>query len=138
MAVCEVAILVKDYPESHRANEGDIITVRAPRGCIGRKERSSFLWLHVEGKTADDRHLKGCDRVNETDMLPRAKRRYSIPLARLKNLDPDLDLDRVRDTTDEYQPYLTIDKVTGECKPIGDLFLMTDIVFDKLKGDYVG
>ena len=138
MAVCEVAILVKDYPESHRANEGDIITVRVPRGCIGRKERSSFLWVHIDGLTSDDRHLKGCDRVNETDKSVRAKRRYSVPLDRLKAVVPTLDLARVRDLNDEYQPFLTIDARTGDCKLVGTPLNMAGLVYDKLMGTYIG
>ncbi len=149
----EVALLVKSYAPhtggtKERALEGDIIAVRRLGRAIGTAEMSLYLWVQVEGWDFNDyailtQPIDGFD-----------KRRHCIPFARLKTVIPSLDLARVRDPTDKYQPCIPFDddedwmhhhghkqneRVTGlripgvAMRPLS----IEGLVFDKTTGTYL-
>jgi len=111
----EVAVLVHDYPNTHqneRAREGDIIEIRKPIGQIGRLEAAHILWLLIEGLDTGEmaklkeRFFEGPD----TEASPvYEKRRFCIPFDRLKQVVPSIDVNRIRDRADKYQPFLPVD-----------------------------
>jgi len=112
----EVGIYTVSYADNasgtERIKEGDILTIRKPQGAIGQKEGALILWLLIEGLDSSE-----MDRLNDRmgdnpDDLNAPifdKRRYCIPLERLFILCPSLNLPRVRDTMDVYQPFLSIE-----------------------------
>ena len=104
---------------AERSQEGDIIEVRAPNDGIGLSEARTLLWLRFEGLEdweygllkdlwTEPLMILRDDRV---DQYPPVfdKRRYCIPLERLKGVAPFFDLARARDGADPYQPFLPID-----------------------------
>jgi hypothetical protein len=110
----EIALAVRSRSPNaggDHVQEGDIVAVRRPGEGIGRLEQRAFIWLRVDGVDLGEAQtwVEG-----NTEGLPSAdpaaityeKRRYCIPLARLKQLLPSLDLARVRDRADPYQPFL--------------------------------
>ena len=142
----EVAILVKGHlplpSGSERAMEGDIVTIRSPHNGIGTGERSNFLWLRIEGLDRND-----MDRLKDPNAEPLDeegefiephtkydKRRFCIPLERLKKVAPWLDLVRVRCEVDNYQPFIQVDEETGNY--IGGIrrpLSVHGLVYDKAK-----
>lgn len=104
----EAAILVHNLAVSgaaERAMEGDIVGIRRPHYEVGTKERSAFLWLRLQGLEENDMSQLAAP-YEEADTIY-DKRRYCIPLARLKQIVPSLDLARVRDRNDAYQPFMS-------------------------------
>lgn len=99
----EIAIQAYDYPEPHRAKAGDIIVVRQAVGAIGKKEQGSYLWITID--VSDVRIVAG---LNEPDVDAGEKRRFSIPLQRLKSIMSSLDLERVANPKDNYQPFVSV------------------------------
>ena len=92
-----------------RTQEGDIISVRKlGRPAMGFKEIHDYLWLYVQGLeenkwTALARELYDPVSEEEEGVPPHFdKRRFCVPLARLKRVVPSLDLARVRDRADIY------------------------------------
>lgn len=134
--VMEIAVSLFYKPDlngAERAQEGDIIACRRPGPGIGLKEAHKFLWMRIQGPDYNDfaqltQPVEGYE-----------KRRYSIPLENLKvNFYPALDLTRLRDENDLYQPFL----VTDTDQPY---LYMTDnppfpvegLIFDKEAGGYL-
>ena len=104
--IFEVAPLCHNLPPcgaGERAMEGDIIAIRPPGQGAGRKERTRFLWLRLQG--LEENEMGQLTTPLEEDGIIYDKRRYGIPLARLKQLHPSLDLVRTRNSTDIYQPF---------------------------------
>lgn len=99
----EIAIQTIDYPEPGRAKAGDIICVRPATGAIGKKEQGVLLWVTVD--IADSRIVAGLTDQNSTKG---EKRRFSIPLTRLKSIMSSLDLARVANPKDNYQPFVSV------------------------------
>ncbi len=106
--VWEVALLVRDYHDTanERAKAGDVVAMRKPfgHGEVGTGERSLYLWLRLRA----NRQL---DELNLTQTLEEAgtryeKRRYCIPFDRLAKVAPWLDVGRVEDPADPYQPFM--------------------------------
>lgn len=147
--VVEVAILVRGnvpLPSGHeRAQEGDIIVSRRPFGWIGRGERTRLLWFLLDG--LDWNEIVALDIVNtepidsgiiDPNEIVHDKRRYSVPMDRLKEVASFLDLARVRDTTDTYQPFLNLDGDTGEILPSPRAsFYIHGLVYDKAFQDFL-
>jgi len=108
---------------TERTMQGDIIAVRRPGIGLGMVTMSRFLYLLVEGLDAHEMwplkmmNTEPLDTVDSAvpnaDMIIYEKRRYCIPLHRLKGVAPFLDLDRVRDHNDIYQPFLNVDEDNG-------------------------
>jgi len=110
----EVCILGRDLPNlpsgHERAKEGDF-GIREPLGYIGTKEASHRLWLLIEGLDLSD--MLELKNIFIEGVGPDApvyeKHQYCIPLKRLKEVAPFVDLARVRDPNDKYQPFLPVD-----------------------------
>lgn len=99
---------------SELIQEGDIVAIRRPYHTIGTLEGKDFLWLRIYGEDIYDMGIfvKGVEIIDaEGDPVAHYdNRRYSIPLERLKEIFPALDLDRARDLNDDYQPFIPIDE----------------------------
>lgn len=132
--IFEVAISCEDCAPhvSERKLAGDIIAVRRPGMEIGSGEDKRFLWLRLEGLEENEMaqlvaSITGFD-----------KRRYSIPLDRLKVLWPSFDMNRALDPNDSYQPFILID---GDGPhwflDITPAFSVHGLVYDKILGDYL-
>lgn len=109
MALKEVAIATFDSDNPDGVRIGDIVTVRVPRGEIGRLERALFLWVLMD----DEQLADGLPLIQPEEDGLRRKRRYRVDLASLA-ADEKISLARVLDTRDEYQPILTPDSRTGQ------------------------
>ena len=120
----EIFLQAYDYPEPHRAKAGDILDIRAFTGEVGSEAAKRTVCITVD--VADPRILEGMARQDLT--RPGEKRRFSIPLARLKSINSGMDLARVADPNDAYQPFMTVDRrtrrqLTKNDVPILNLFL---------------
>lgn len=93
---------------------GDIIAIRKPSAGIGMAEMKRFLWLRVEGLEENEfgtlTMLESEEGGPGEDLTSYDKRRYCIPLERLKALYPDFDINRALDSDDIYQPFLPVDE----------------------------
>lgn len=141
--VREIALAIKDNKDlasgHERTQAGDIIVCRKPLLAIGRAEAALFLWLHVEGPDTDvlDRLIDSIEEGEDAllNVVLFEKRRFCIPLARL----PSVDLARVTDPSDIYQPFLPIDEDTffylegTQRRPLR----LEGIIFDKLTGQFL-
>lgn len=142
-SIMEVAILGANHAPMasghERAVEGDIITIRHPLNGIGLSEMARFLWMRVEGEDIGNmirfkHELREPLKENGSyeDGEPTFdKRRFCIPLRRLKNVFPPLDIDRVRDLNDTYQPFLNVDEDTGLYLARHSPFPIIGLVYDK-------
>lgn len=149
----EVAILTVNRPDhdNERACPGDIIVIRRPHHVIGTKEGTEYIWLRFDGLEANGFwDLKG---GSGTYMDPQYdapdaksfetrydKRRYCIPLERLKKFIPSFDIARAQDPEDFYQPFITVDFAdSGFYKYLCNEAPLTvdGLVFDKDIGDYL-
>ena len=147
--VMEIAINTENHApngENERSLEGDIIAVRKPLDYIGTKEANTFLWLLVEGLEENE-----IARLNEIFYEPFSadgsfsdenkvkydKRRFCIPLERLKQIVPTFDEIKARDRNLVYQPFLPVDEDTGyfitKAKPLN----VHGLIFDKQLGKYL-
>ena len=134
--VMEIAISLVDYaPLSsghERALVGDIVAVRKPSDGIGRKEANIFMWLRVEGLEENEMFML----TNEVDGYD--KRRYCIPLEKIKELKSDFNEQLALDSNTIYQPFLTIDEENGFYFIIENTPLqVSGLVYDKVIGDYL-
>lgn len=104
MALREVCIAARDFGPG-RAQAGDLIAIREPLGGIGAKEGHDFIWLLVdESELPDPSELRG----------EATKNRYRLPLqALVAQAQEAIDLARVQDPDDHYQPFLDTDPATG-------------------------
>lgn len=84
--------------------EGDIIVIRDPLPYIGLKEGTNYLWFLVDDTALPSR---------ETLSGSSTKWRYNVPLADLKARVAALDLDRLRNSRDWYQPLQDTNPDTG-------------------------
>ena len=109
---------------------GDIVAIRRPAQAIGTKEAKTYLWLRVQGLEENDM-ARLTDSIEGFD-----KRRYCIPLERLKEIVPTFDIAKAMDPNVIYQPFLILDeedfKFLGSEQP----FEIEDILFDKQTGKY--
>lgn len=105
--IYEIAIQAFDYPGPHRAKAGDIVCVRPPTHAIGLLEQASLLWITVD--IPDPRIISDITqpRIDASGRLAE-KRRFRVPLTRLKTLMSAMDLDRVANPTDNYQPFVGV------------------------------
>lgn len=122
-----------------RKMAGDIISCYKPGVGTGRKVVSTYLILRVEGfeRSQFDRICQPMEESAPDFFFD--KRRYCIPFERLKIYMPRLDLDRVRDPDDIYQPFVPLDEDTllyiegAEHPPIS----VVGLVFDKKTGMFL-
>lgn len=149
----EVAIIAADRPDhdNERVKSGDIVNIRKPHYVIGTKEANEYLWLRITGLEEneyvqlissgfdlDADHEFGHQILGETKRYE--KRRFMIPLERLKKYYPPFDISRALDPNDKYQPFLTIDFSESGYYYFLDSVKPLDVhglVFDKLKGVFL-
>lgn len=123
--VFEVSLLVRAYypVPLERAVEGDIVNVRLTpeyggtgKG-YGSAETSRYLKVLMDGLELNElSRLKDVltDPLDEfADGPALDKRRFCIPFHRLKQVAPWLDLNRVVDRDDPYQPFCPMDEEDG-------------------------
>jgi len=107
MHLLEIAICVKDRGAG-RAQAGDIIEARVPRGVFGRKEQANVLWLLVEtNKTPEE--LKANGGTGST-----RKRKCWISIRDLLSALPKFDKASITEEALNYQPGFEVDQVTGK------------------------
>lgn len=116
-----MAIANKDTPEGHRKNEGDIIAIKPYPWTWGRIERKEYLIVNIElpdnfpeakvnrlmAVEFDDGAYEDNDIDNPKTISN--KRRFAIPGAKILNFFSNefaitIDVGRMRDDADEYQP----------------------------------
>ena len=148
--VMEIAINIENHApagENERSLEGDIIAVRKPLEYIGDKETKTFVWLLVEG--LEENEMSRLDEVlyepfsidgtfSDENKVKYDKRRFCIPLERLKQVFPDFDIAKARDKNVIYQPFLPVDednlsRLPLKVKPLS----VHGLVFDKVFGKYI-
>lgn len=133
--IVEIAIRVCSNPEFWRTGAGDIIAIRPPDLGVGTLEQHHLLWLRVEGLEHNE-IWRLAEWLEESGGICE-KRRFCIPLSRLKELDPSFDIAKATDLEQVYQPYLLVDEETGFYLTGGPIFDATEIVFDKLTGQWL-
>jgi len=158
--IMEIAILCvhqEDHAGGERAKIGDIITMRPPHHVIGSEEARRFLWLRLDGledaefaklkelvqdppPTEFKRHMvQHQNDLRESLVLTRYdKRRCCVPLHRLQQVCPWIDLNRVRDPDDYYQPFVVPDTESHfYLAPRPSPLRVEGLVFDKVRGKYL-
>lgn len=132
MPIYELAIAVKDEPEAHRKNQGDIIAIKPYPWYWGRKEIDEyFIVLLRADKTPEQirkvnegvyQRMDTEELITETvaNMLENElnisvklvdKNRFRISLTSLKQLLTDLDTARFEDKKCIYQPCKTLENI---------------------------
>lgn len=119
-----------------RKVHGDIIAMRPPSTAVGSGEMSRFLWLRIEG-LEENEMAKLADLLVVNEQIF-DKRRYCIPLDRLKAVVPSFDIARAKDSADKYQPFLGVDEETPfrfvrDHRPLN----VHGLVYDKLKSRFI-
>ena len=121
------------------------MAVRQPHYVIGTKEATGYIWLRVEGLEENDGPIflspNYDSDVDQRDLnsptIRFDKRRYCIPLDRLKKIYHAFDIERAKDINDIYQPFMNLDednfKYLTPRKPLN----VRGLIFDKLKGEYL-
>lgn len=144
--VFEIGVLAINYPDhtpNGRAKMGDIITSRIPiHYVMGTGVWRDRIRLMVEGVEEDeipflqtsnwDSDYRNDEGVNAFD-----KRRFCVPLHRLKETFPSFNLNRAKDTNDIYQPFMLLDEDNGKYLTLRKPLSVHGFVFDKLKREYL-
>ena len=113
MAIFEIFVATFDQPGrrsdgGERTKEGDIIAVREPKGTTGPGEKHG-VWVKIETNlTHEELQEPGPDGE---------KRRRRIDVARLAT-DEGIDIRRLRDPNDHYQPLLERDVKAEGAVPV--------------------
>jgi hypothetical protein len=103
-----------------RYQAGDIVEARHPQDGIGLGECHHFLWLRVYGWDSSlmdrlkdeitDKSRADPLYVDEDDpAVIFEKARYCVPLESMIRIMPTFSVERASDSTDIYQPFMTID-----------------------------
>ncbi len=132
----QIAIALYDSPGG--IEEGDIIVCRTPIDGIGVKEAGMWLWITAIIS----------EQLAQVLCLPRrglitnqviSKRRYQIPLDKIKELDAEFILALARDMTENYQPYLYVDDnfLFVDSDPTTFELENLEIIWDKLEGKFI-
>lgn len=103
-----VSVLTRKPFNNERVVSGDIVAIRRPSRGVGFRELSEFLWLRLTGPEVDQ--LSRLSVSLEEAGVVFDKRRFCIPLDRLP---AGVDLARIADPADAYQPFLPVDEETG-------------------------
>lgn len=136
--VVEVAVLLESkapLASGHeRAVEGDIIAVRPVNAGVGMLEMHRHLWLRLSGW--EEGEIAELTRSAEEGGQRHEKRRYRIPLARLKVILPGFDEAKARSKAEVYQPFLTVDEDSGLFASTTPPLDMNGLVLDTATGRY--
>lgn len=143
--VVEVALACWSAAPEH-VQEGDIMARRHPQIGIGMNEAKLFLWLLLEGLTAEQYAAwkfpiyEPYDPLGlyepKTDYTVYDKRRFNIPFSRLSEV-VSIDLVRARNPLDEYQPFYTIDQSNHLWLTDSIPLQVSGLVWDKVLGVYL-
>jgi len=141
--IMEIAISLVNYSPLESGHErslvGDIIGIRKPNIGVGRKEVENYMWLRIEG-------LEEMEFSRLTDSIITSagerydKRRYCIPLEKIKEIDPEFDIDLALEEDRIYQPFLLVDYDEGYYFVLEDGQLplqVSGLVFDKETQEYI-
>ena len=133
--IFEIALSLEDSaPHTGGTKErklaGDIVAIRRPAQAIGIKEAKTYLWLRVQG-LEENNMARLTDSIEGFD-----KRRYCIPLERLKEIVPTFDITKALDPNVTYQPFLILDEEDYRFLGSEQPFEIEDILFDKQTGKY--
>jgi len=126
--VVEFLIAAASEPEPWRKKEGDVICARPAGRPWGKKERTAGLIVRARGISLEDA-LSLAGPCYEGGVVS-AKRRHAIPLEEIRaGWLPGMDLSRVRDRSDDYQPLLSAGVVVDFSEPVA-------VCFDKRRGRF--
>ena len=143
--VAEIAIGLDNRAQEF-TQEGDIVAIRAPGIGIGLAEAKLWLWILIDGfelykyDELINPVIEPFDATGAYD--PPAsytkfdRRRYCVPLARLNQV-LTIDLNRARDTADEYQPFYSLDQDNHLWLTDRTPLAAEGLIFDKVLGDYI-
>ena len=112
--------VVNDPARPGRVQEDDIVALRPAGQPWGKKERAGFLAVPIELTEEEAKILvsplyEGGAFEPEVEAVEKLglkspktihKRRYKLPLALLRDRVPGLDIKRVQDRDDDYQPFI--------------------------------
>ena len=117
--------------------EGDVLECRAPTAGIGGLEAKGVLWFRADISEALAHALKSP--LLDSNGIKLMKRRYSIPLEKIAEIDPAFDVVKARDLDNAYQPYLPLGEGMLFTDPDPDTFALEtlSIVWDKDTGVYI-
>lgn len=127
----EVAIQAFDRPLPEQVKAGDVVDVRPAKGTMGRKQLADFLWITVDMTPEQAAGLT--ESVLNADGTIRFKRRWMIPLVKLKSIASSFSEARAKDPKDEYQPFVDVTLNRAKQRVRADL-PFNDLFFDKLEG----
>ena len=123
--IIEVQLSVSGSDDSGGIQEGDIIATRNELRRCGREEMSSYLFILVTAAEEDDLlYLQSGD-----DFF---RRRFCAPFHKLQAYFPALNLSRVRDKNDIYQPFVEVNPTDGSFTWRTDRLMSAfDVIVDK-------
>ena len=141
--VMEIAINLVNYASLDSGHErslmGDIVAVRKPNTGVGRKEVENYLWMRVEG-LEEHEFSRLTDAVITSAGERYDKHRYSIPLEKLIEADPEFDIDLAQDDDRIYQPFLLVDYDEDYSIVLEDghlPFQTSGLIYDKVIQEYI-
>jgi len=135
--VYEIAIALFDSPSSVGTEEGDIVVCRPPLKGIGKKEGTGYLWFRVDISEVLGNVLTQ-KWTNESGELVK-KRRYNIPLDKIKNLRPTFSFSNARNLEYQYQPLMEIDSkyLFVDSDPGTFALEILSVIKDKKIGEFI-
>jgi len=138
--VVEVALIIFGRQDDLLEKEGDIVVARRQLGGCGLKEGSRFLWMQLAGLEENDLlalninlDTNNYEISEERDPdLAFDKHRYKIPFDSIVAQFSTVDLNRVRDPNDIYQPFMEVDIESFWFLDNQQIANAGDLVIDKL------
>lgn len=118
MAKWNLFVQTVDLPGEGRMKQGDIVFVQPEKQKINTRDLSRYIIVQIDGLTADEayrlqelHYSDGSDglvlKTNIKDKVTViAKRKHSIPIAKMQDQIFAFDKARMEDQSDPYQPYL--------------------------------
>ena len=125
----------QDTLDNERLKLGDIIVARPPKNYIGFGQMYRSIWIPVEG--LEEGEMNQLESRIVEDGVNFDKRRYCVPLLRLKEIVPSFKVNRALDSTDLYQPFLTLDEETGIIFRVDPPLEAQGLIWDKARGVYL-
>lgn len=131
----EVALSCVNWVKQSKVQSGDIVVCRRALGHIGFKEAKTFLWLYIEN--IHPIPYRSLSELLAQDTIIYDKRRYCIPFHRLQQVYPSINLERVADTNDPYQPFYQLDLDNYKFLIKNETLQWSGLIFDKVTGLYL-
>lgn len=115
-----------------RSRRGDVVNIREMSKGTGLSVPKRYLFVPIYGFDIDEMY-RFTDTIEAFE-----KRRYSIPLARIKQNYPALDMNKLLDQDEMYQPFILTDPNTGLFHGLNIApFPAQGLIFDKKVGKYI-